>query len=177
MPDVPHDAESNGQAQLSPSDDAIIAPLKARVDELRTKRDDLETQRAEITQQINEVATEARKYEKAMLVIAGEPLRKPSELIEEEEEAPTKRKREKPSGVGPEKLRRIEAAVREVAAEQDDITQVAVRTRTGDASGTTALAFETLRGEGVIRLAGKRGNLKIYRLTAAALRDEAPELA
>ena len=66
-------------------------------------------------------------------------------------------------------MARIEAAVRQIAADRDDVTQVAVRAVTGDGSGATAMAFEALRARNVIRLVRREGNLKVFRLTREAL--------
>jgi hypothetical protein len=156
---------TNGHA-VGPSDDAVVAPLKARVDELHARRDALVAQREELTSQIDEVTHEAKRYEKAMAVINGEPLRKRSEPIGE----PTQgAKRKGGTRISDERLAVIEGVIRRLAAESDDFTQVAVRTQTGDGSGPMAIAFEILRQRNVIRFVRRDGNTKVFRLTREAL--------
>ena len=72
-------------------------------------------------------------------------------------------------------VERNEAAIRQLAEDHDDITQVQVRAITGESSGQSSLAFRELRERGVIRLARQAGNAKIFRLTRAALAGESPE--
>jgi hypothetical protein len=173
MPDTQQEslAASNGHAATNP-DDAII-------DGIRAQLDGLEARRAELQAQLDEITPQLKRYEKAMLAIMGEPLRKDRRDPETGEIVRAK-PGPKPKGTSQkaseESIERNVSAIRQLAADNDDFTQVDVRAITGEKSGQSSLAFRALRERGVIRLARQQGNAKYFRLTRAAL-NEQPELS
>lgn len=148
------DPTANGSPGLH-GDEAIIAALEESSAAVRARAEEL---RAELAK----VAPELRRYDKAIAALRGEPAGHPQTA------AATPRKREK-KGLTGAAMDRVRAEVLKLAEATDDFTQVDVRSVTGDSSGVTSIAFETLRQEGMIRLVRRDGNLKIYRLTAEAL--------
>lgn len=161
-------ASANG---VAPSDDAITAPLRAHVADLRTRH---EAAAAEA----KAIAAELVRYERALATLDGTtPRRTDRGPAPTDGDAP---RRGRPPGrgttIGKERMDAIERTIREIAAERDDFTQVEVRARTGVNSGVTAVAFERLRADGVIRLSRREGNLKVFRLTQEALAS-APDAA
>lgn len=170
--DMP-EPQSNGHGPTPADEDAkMVASLRKRVEALAAQRDELQAQMDEITPHL-------RRYEKAILALEGQPINQHRQRSDDgEPPSLTGPKRGRPAGIRPkgksgsisdERLVPIEQAVRDLAREQDDISQVAVRTRTGDNSGTMAIAFEVLRQRNVIRLVRQEGNVKVFRLTREAL--------
>ena len=146
-------------------DDELVETITARIEPTRRRRDELAAELA---------ATNARlkRYERAL-----------GALAEPKDPAPTERRKPGPkpkqgpgprTSIGDERLAQIEAMVRELAAEGDEVRQVDVRNRlAGVNSSTSAIAFEQLRQRNVIRLARQEGNNKYYRLTREALNEAA----
>ena len=70
MPNALHESPAeNGRAPAALDDEQIVAAIRVQVDAL-------EAQRAELQAQLDEITPQLRRYEKAMLAILGEPLRK-----------------------------------------------------------------------------------------------------
>jgi hypothetical protein len=162
--DMP-DHGSNGHAAVDP-DDAATAPLRERLAALTAQRDELQVQMDEITPQV-------RRYEKAILALEGKPLGNPqgprNRDRDDLDSPPQRQGKGRRPPISEARVDEIEAAVRQIASERDDVTQVQVRSVTGHNSSITALAFEVLRQRNVLRLARRQGNLKVYRLTHEAM--------
>lgn len=158
-------AETNGRATLG-ADDEIVAAIRVQADALEARRVELQAQLDEITPQL-------QRYQKAIKAMQGEPLRQDrrdpetGELVRAKPGAKPKAKA--PMTASEESVVRNETAIRRLAEDHDDITQVEVRALTGESSGQSSLAFRELRERGVIRLASQKGNVKRFRLTRAAL--------
>lgn len=165
-PDAPEAPEATPGALTSangavPHEDPIITSLQRLIDERKNKV-------TELRQQLADLEPELRRYEKALALILDEappPGRgRPA--------GAGKPVRPKPSGLSAERIKLVEDAVRQYAANHDEFRQVDIRTVIDVSSGVTALAFEELRQRGVIRLARAEGNNKFFRLTREALRGE-----
>jgi hypothetical protein len=81
------------------------------------------------------------------------------------------------SMVGPERLAVIEAAIRELAAGDEEFRQIDVVKATGITSSVMGSAFSQLTDASVIRLARRKkgpGGGNYFRLTRPALRDAEP---
>lgn len=160
-------ATSNGHAASLQHDDAIVAAI-------RVQADALEARRAELQEQLDEITPQLRRYEKAILALQGEPLRKDrrdpetGEIIPRAKPGP-KPKAGKTTSASEESIARNRAAIAQLTTEHEDFTQVQVRAITGESSGASSIAFKALREQGVIRLARQDGNAKYFRLTRAAL--------
>jgi hypothetical protein len=129
--------------------------------EVKSRESRIEELRAEIDQ----LTPALKRYQKALALLTGEDAPAPGR-------PKGARVRAKPSGVGDERLERVEAGIRDFAKDHDEFRQVDIRsTVEGISSSVAATAFETLRQRNVIRLARKDGNNKFYRLTAEALRE------
>ena len=177
MPDVDQQAlpTSNGHAATLHHDDQIVALIRVQADALEAKR-------AELQAALDEITPQLKRYEKALLAIQGEPLRKDrrdpetGELIPRAKPGPKPKGTVKVTGASAESIARNEAAIRQLAEDHEDITQVEVRAITGESSGASSLAFRALRERGTIRLARQDGNAKYFRLTRSAINNEPPTL-
>ena len=151
----------------------MLAGLRKRVDALQAQRDELQAPDRLITPHL-------RRYEKAILALEGQPINKhqprvatddgddpPSLVGPRRGRPPGKAKAGK--GISDERLAILERSVRQIAEDQDDVTQVLVRAATGLDSSVTAVGFEVLRQRNVIRLVRQDGNRKVFRLTREAL--------
>jgi flagellar biosynthesis chaperone FliJ len=133
----------------------LVEELQAEV-VLRLKRvEDLQTE-------ITRAREDANSYARALAALTGEPRRV----------TVTKPPRKGTTGLGVSmaKLDLVVTTIRNITAEQDEFRQIDVRQRTNLRSGETALAFRSLRADGVIRLARQAGNNKYFALTREALK-------
>ena len=163
MPDVPTNTSPNGDAPASVMDDeAFLAAARERLSAARARRDKIAAQIAEATETV-------KRWEKVVRDLDPEP-------------APASKKqttttvRPIPSKVGPERLERIIAAIRDLAGpdRENEFRQVDVRRALNDevTSGVTTLAFRQLRDEEVIRFTRKDGINQYFRLTRRAVADQ-----
>jgi ribosomal protein S25 len=167
-----HTAMANGDGaghSLNPREQ-ILAQARAEHDRLLARRDELREELAELERDV-------KGYEKAMHAL--DPEYAPPAPVKTGAQPKQVRPAAK-RGVGPERLAQIEAAAREIAAENGgDVTQVQVRDRTGLSSAVMTGAFRMLRDNNVLRFArvdkkpGQGGQTKIYKLTRPALRGGA----
>lgn len=146
------------------------------VGELRKKIERVQLRVTELTTELDEVKPELRRYERALDLMTGTatmPGPKPAGLKPVgRPKGSGKRVRENPSGMSPERLGRIEAAIDAYSEDHDEFRQVDIRREmSGYASGPMAMAFELMRRRSVIRVARVDGNSKYYRLTRETLRE------
>lgn len=153
------DPAANGAPPLQ-SDQDIIAAMEAQRAALAVRETELMAELAKIT-------PEVRRYEKAIKAIKGEPLGNPQGRTKTPGPKPAK----KGKGISPAGIERAREAIRVVAADNDEFTQVQVRAITGEKSSSTSLAFEALRQEGFIRFARQQGLHKYFRLTHSAVAE------
>ena len=137
-----------------------------------TGMDAVKVLKAEIAERERELA----RYKRALALLEGngEAPRSVAGQIEQPRRGrPTGSKsRKTPSRVGPERMAIIEEAIRNYAADHEEFRQVDIRMNSQiDKSSVMALAFETLRQQGVIRFARREGSAKFYRLTESARRE------
>jgi hypothetical protein len=151
---------SNGQP-IASARERIAHDLEAEIATLTSRRDELQTE-------LTAIGSDLKTFEQALLRLRGEPL-----IVRTKSSATPKR--DKPSkGVSAEQLAALRAAVLRFARDHDEFRQIDIRTMPDaptNQSSTTALGFEQLRQDGVIRFARKDGNSKYFRLTAEALRE------
>ena len=125
---------------------------------------------------MDEITPQLRRYEKALLAIRGEPLRKDRREQQNDEQEPSAPKAKAPGARGQtasdEGIARNLAAIRQIAADRDDFTQVEVRAITGESSGQSSLAFRALRDRGVIRLA-RQQEQQVFSVDARCARRRA----
>ena len=156
--------QANGDAPVSIREQ-LLAQLEELVDAAARRREELQNELAELN-------AEARKYEKALAALTTEQ-GKPGPTSKQSRTPRPEGFRTAGGSIGPERLAETEAGIRQFAADHDEFRQVDVRGITGRKSSETAVAFEVLRQQGVIRLARREGNNKWFRLTESARRDEA----
>lgn len=154
-------ARSNGHATMTNEDTLIFDQMKARRDELAAKRDELQAE-------IDRLTPDLKRYEKAMLALAGEPVNGAGRKRTDTPEPKSTPKHGK--SLSEERLDVVRQAVFAIARHSDDFTQVEVRANTGLNSSTTATGFELLRQEGTIRFVRADGLKKIFRLTREGMR-------
>jgi hypothetical protein len=145
--------------------DAEMNGTKVESEAIRLISEHLEnlTQQERMARSIlGQVGDERRRFEKALAVLKNEAKPKPKMP---KSHTPEGRVR----GVSDVTAATILECIREITAEQDEFRQVDVRTRLNMSSGRTALAFERLRQDGLIRFARREGINKYYRLTEEAL--------
>jgi hypothetical protein len=111
--------------------------------------------------EITRAREDAHSYVRALAALSGEPRRVAK---------PPQRKGATGLGISAQKLDLVVTTIRNITAEQDEFRQIDVRQRTDMRSGETALAFRSLRADGVIRLARQQGNNKYFALTREALK-------
>lgn len=151
------DPDMNG----APPAMAIVTETLHLAIEQQTQRRD------QLVAELEAVRRELTNYTKALKLVdeAAAPL------------PPTAPKKKAPSGtkIGPENLAEIKDAVLGWVAENGDVQfrQVDIRERIGVNSSLASSAFAQLREQGVIRLAGKQGLNHYYRLTHAAVAEQA----
>lgn len=149
--------ESNGSGPVTARD-----LLAAEIQQLAARRDEMQ-------QEWDEINAQLRQHEKALKVLDGIPLGNPQG---KPAKTPTAKD---PSGtkVGPERLAKIEAMVRELAGPDGskEVRQLDIREKLGVSSSVSAGAFQMLRDRNVIRLARQEGNSRFYRLTREAVRE------
>jgi hypothetical protein len=101
---------------------------------------------------------ELERYEKALAMLelqeSGRVVRKTHE--------PKRKYRQR---LGNKRLEELRQAIRNIADNQDEFRQVDIRATNNMSSAQTALGFDQLRQEGMIRLSRKHGSNKYYRLT------------
>jgi hypothetical protein len=153
-------ARSNGHATMTNEDTLIFEQMKARRDELAAKRDELQAE-------IDRLTPDLKRYEKAMLALAGEPV---NGAGRKRTDTPEQAKPKYAKSLSDERLDVVRQAVFAIARHSDDFTQVEVRANTGLNSSTTATGFELLRQEGTIRFVRADGLKKIFRLTREGMR-------
>jgi len=139
--------------------DPLIEDLKKQVRSMRARE-------RKLLDELDVLTPQLRRYEKALKVLEGEPIRagRPPKDA-------TKKRATRPNKIGPEKLGQIREAVLEFADTHEEFRQVDIRGVMDVTSGVTAIAFEMLRQENLIRFARQDGNNKWYRLTREALND------
>ena len=156
-----------------PAADSFEAKLLHDLDgAIRERRDQviaIEGEVAQAKERLAEANAVLKRYEDTRRRLLGEP--KPESLA--------KRRRREDSGarthtaVGAGGIAKVRGAIFDYVREHevDEFAQVDIRGVTGHSSSVMTTAFETLRQEGVIRLARKEGNRKLYRLTSAGMAE------
>jgi DNA-binding transcriptional ArsR family regulator len=143
----------------------IALQLEELIDESRERETVL---RAELT----EVSGEIKSYEQALTRLRGQsstPSPKPRKR------AATSADQTPGTSVGPERLAKLDAAVRQFARDHEEFRQIDFRSSPlseGMSSSVSSTVFEVLRQKNVLRLARRDGNHKYYRLTAEALSEQ-----
>jgi hypothetical protein len=147
--------------------DKIAHDLEAEIARIDEERDELSVRLATLNE-------EAKTFKQSLQRLRGEPLIKHSGGRMPGSKTKPSTRAGRPTAVGDERLAEIRAAVLAWARDHDEFRQVDLRTMTGHTSSTMATAFETLRQDGMIRLARKEGVAKVFRLTTEGmrLRDE-----
>lgn len=135
------------------NEDPILADLRERIKLLREQERGLQAQ-------LSEVGSVIKRYERAIKVLQDEP---------KAQATPKKRIRTDNTRIGPERLDRIREAVLQYGQAHEEFRQVDIRALVDINSSASAVAFEQLRQENVIRFARKDGNSKWYRLTREVL--------
>lgn len=154
------EAAYNGDTGIH-GDDAIIAAIEAQSAAARARAEELKAELERIT-------PELRRYDKAIAALRGELANSPKP--KKKDGPPSAKYAQK---VSPEAVDRIWEAVQKLTGEggQDEFTQVQARSITGDSSGVSSLAFESLRQDGKIRFARRDGNQKVFRLAHAEVAE------
>jgi|SRR5215469_5578024 len=138
--------------------DPILADIRKRVQKLRREERNLK-------ERLSILTPELKRYEKALLVLSGEPIKGYSQATSRK----VLREQRKTWGISEEKLDEVRQAIFSYAEDHDEFRQVDIRGVVDIRSGIAAIAFERLRQENTIRLARKSGNNKYFRLTREAL--------
>lgn len=167
MPEVTAPA-SNGAARPLTSREQIVEQVRVQVAALDARRD-------ELCAELDAVDADLKAFQRALAALEPPP---PHGKVPGGYRLKNGTVKRYAPRVGPERMERIERAVRETAREGDgDVCQADVRERTGIGSSAMTLAFKQLREAGVIRFARveHRGRVrtKVYRLTRPAERQEA----
>jgi hypothetical protein len=158
-------AGTNGSAPAS-ARDRIAHDLEAEIAKLLRNERQLELDLAQIK-------AERKAFEQAIQRLRGEPLIKQTGRRAGRPKSSSTSDGARSGKVSPELLEAIRAGIMRFAADHDEFRQVDIRTMPDaptEKSSATALAFEQLRQDGVIRFARKDGNNKFYRLTSESLR-------
>lgn len=165
------DHGTNGTVPLT-AREKIAVEIEVEIERCEQRRAEREHRRAEIASQIAEIDNEIKAFRQAAQRLRGEPLiSKPA--TKRGPRGPYKSER----SANGELTARIRSAVMLFARDHDEFRQIDIRSMPGAElkSSQTAIAFEQLRQDGVLRLARKEGNNKYYRLTSEGQRqrDEA----
>jgi hypothetical protein len=152
------DLFGNNNGNSDPLLAAVLPALENAIEAGATRRDELQAE-------LDAINAEIKRCERARAALVETP--KPRGP-----KPPGTRVRTKPAGIGDERLAAITEAIRGLAAENDEFSQVEVRSITGFNSGVTAIGFEKLRQDGMIRFARQDGLRKVFRLTREALNAE-----
>jgi hypothetical protein len=161
MPEVLTAAASNGAPAPSVRE-RVAEQLRAAIAELVDRRDDLAAELAGVNGEI-------KMLERSLAPLAppdpnktrpGRPPKADGDPV-----------RKKPAKVGPERMARVEAVVRELGKGDAEFRQVDVREQTGLTSSIMTSAFRQLREDDVVRLARREGINQWFKLTRPALRE------
>jgi DNA-binding transcriptional ArsR family regulator len=157
----------NGHPPAADSFEAkLIHDLDGAIRERRDIALALEAEVENAKAKLAEANAVLKRYEDTRRRLLGEP--KP-ESVKRRTRA---REGERTHGaVGPGRVDEIRERVLDYVRdhEVDEFAQVDIRGVTGYSSSIMTQAFEALRQEGMIRLARKEGNRKLYRLTSAGM--------
>lgn len=172
MATLTHDG-TNGTLPMT-AREKIAAEIETEIERCEARRTGVEQRRAALATEIAEIDSEIKSFRQAAQRLRGEPLVK-QPAAKRGPRGPYKGGKT----AGGELIKRVRDAVLLFARDHDEFRQIDIRSLP-DAnlkSSQTAVAFEQLRQDGVLRFARKDGNNKYFRLTSEGLRlrDEASD--